>query len=145
MEDHITQLNKRINDLEIKTIKNRIEYMNSLDSNDFNSILFGLHNLTLQNGGFKELARKTGLKRESLYKMFQKGAYPNTKSFLAILKAHGLALSFKNNYVLTMPCKNNVDFNNPELKLSDVFSENDLSALNVPINYDELEEIYAGE
>jgi probable addiction module antidote protein len=62
---------------------------------DEGALLMALRQVAKANGGMTELARKTKLSRESLYKTLSPSGNPRLKNLQLILKAFGYCLTFK--------------------------------------------------
>ena len=70
------------------------EYLNAaLEEDDPELFLLALRNVTEAQGGVAQLARKTKLNRESLYKMLSERGNPELKSLDALLHALGFRLA----------------------------------------------------
>ena len=70
------------------------EYLNAaLEEDDPELFLLALRNVTEAQGGVAQLARKTKLNRESLYKMLSERGNPELKRLDALLHALGFRLA----------------------------------------------------
>ena len=70
------------------------EYLNAaLEENDPELFLLALRNVAEAQGGMAQLADKTKLNRESLYKMLSERGNPELRSLEALLHALGLRLA----------------------------------------------------
>lgn len=70
------------------------EYLNAaLEEEDPELFLLALRNVTEAQGGVAQLAEKTKLNRESLYKMLSERGNPELKSLDALLHALGFRLA----------------------------------------------------
>lgn len=70
------------------------EYLNAaLEEDDPELFLLALRNVTEAQGGVAQLARKTKLNRESLYKMLSERGNPELKSLDRLLHAMGFRLA----------------------------------------------------
>lgn len=70
------------------------EYLNaSLEEDDPELFLLALRNVAEAQGGVAQLAEKTNLNRESLYKMLSERGNPELRSLDALLHALGFRLS----------------------------------------------------
>lgn len=70
------------------------EYLNAaLEEDDPELFLLGLRNVADAQGGAAQLAEKTKLNRESLYKMLSVRGNPELRSLEALLQALGLRLA----------------------------------------------------
>ena len=70
------------------------EYLNAaLQEDDPELFLRALRNVTEAQGGVTQLARKTKLNRESLYKMLSERGNPELRSLDALLHALGFRLA----------------------------------------------------
>jgi probable addiction module antidote protein len=65
------------------------------EDNNEAALLVALRQVAQAKGGFTELARKTGLKRESLYRSLSSKGNPRFTSLKLILNALGYNLDFK--------------------------------------------------
>ncbi len=62
---------------------------------DEGALLMALRQVAKANGGMTELAKKTKLSRESLYKTLSPSGNPRLKNLQCILAAFGYSLTFK--------------------------------------------------
>lgn len=70
------------------------EYLNAaLEEDDPELFLLALRNVTEAQGGVTQLARKTKLNRESLYKMLSERGNPELRSLDTLLHALGFRLA----------------------------------------------------
>ena len=70
------------------------QYLNAaLEEDDPELFLFALRNVAEAQGGVAQLAEKTKLNRENLYKMFSERGNPEFKSLDALLHAMGFRLA----------------------------------------------------
>jgi probable addiction module antidote protein len=70
------------------------EYLNAaLEDDDPELFLLALRNVAEAQGGMAQLAEKTKLNRESLYKMLSERGNPELRSLEALLHALGLRLA----------------------------------------------------
>ena len=70
------------------------EYLNAaLEEDDPELFLLALRNVTEAQGGVAQLARKTKLNRESLYKMLSERGNPELRSLDTLLHALGFRLA----------------------------------------------------
>ena len=65
----------------------------AIEDGDREVFLLALRNVAQAHGGMSALAKKTHLKRESLYRMLSKKGNPEIKSILNLLHAVGLKLT----------------------------------------------------
>jgi len=73
-----------------------LAYLNAaLEDGDERVLLKALHNIATQRGGISQLARDTGLARETLYRALSEEGNPRYSSLIAILGAMGLELSVR--------------------------------------------------
>ena len=80
----------------LKDPKNAAGYVEaSLEENDSVSLMQALRNVADAQGGIAQLAQKTGLNREQLYRTLSKRGNPQLNSLTAILGATGLRLSVR--------------------------------------------------
>ena len=63
--------------------------------NDFQAFLLALRNVTNAQGGIAELAKKTNLNRQSLYKTLSNTGNPKLETFGTIMKGLGFTISIK--------------------------------------------------
>lgn len=69
------------------------EYLSQvLEDGDMNELLEAISNIAKAKG-MTQIAKDTGLGRESLYKSFAKGAQPKFETILKVLKSFGLKLN----------------------------------------------------
>jgi len=72
------------------------DYLNAaLEDGDERVLLLALRNAAEAIGGMTELARRTGLARESLYRTLSEGGNPRLSSLRAILAAFGVELAVR--------------------------------------------------
>lgn len=80
----------------LKSAEDIAEYLNAaLDDGDEQVLLLALRNATEAIGGMSELARRSGLSRESLYRTLSRKGNPRLSSLRAILGAFGVELSIR--------------------------------------------------
>ncbi|HHE31673.1 MAG TPA: putative addiction module antidote protein [Chlorobaculum parvum] len=72
-----------------------VEYLKAAAEDPNPDVFFGALSDVARAKGMAEIARKTGLGRESLYKAFRPGAHPRYETVKAVLKAIGIELTFK--------------------------------------------------
>src|SRR3972149_356591 len=78
----------------LKDPKEAAAYLNAaIEEGDREVFLLALRNVAQAHGGMSVLAKKTRLKRESLYRMLSKKGNPEIKSIFNLLHAIGLKLS----------------------------------------------------
>ncbi|MEK7437762.1 MAG: addiction module antidote protein [Pseudomonadota bacterium] len=78
----------------LKDPENAAAYIEAvLEEGDPAGLLQALRNVAESRGGVSEIARRTGLNREALYRTLSKGGNPQLHSLAAILGATGLRLS----------------------------------------------------
>jgi probable addiction module antidote protein len=65
----------------------------ALTEGDSGDLLHALRNVAEARGGIAQIAERTGLNREALYRTLSKRGNPQLKSLAAILGATGLRLS----------------------------------------------------
>jgi probable addiction module antidote protein len=71
-----------------------VEYLNAaLEDGEPEVFLLALRQVVQAQGGFSELARKTGLNREQLYRTLSRGGNPRLHNLDSILDSLGLHLS----------------------------------------------------
>jgi probable addiction module antidote protein len=74
--------------------KNAAAYIEAtLTEGDSSDLLHALRDVTEARGGIANIAKKTGLNRETLYRTLSKRGNPQLSSLAAILGATGLRLS----------------------------------------------------
>jgi len=74
--------------------KNAAAYIEAaLAEGDSGDLLHALRNVAEARGGIAQIAERTGLNREALYRTLSKRGNPQLKSLAAILDAAGLRLS----------------------------------------------------
>jgi probable addiction module antidote protein len=74
--------------------KNAAAYIEAaLVEGDSGDLLHALRNVAEARGGIAQIAERTGLNREALYRTLSKRGNPQLKSLAAILGATGLRLS----------------------------------------------------
>ncbi len=78
----------------LKDAENAAAYVEAaLEEGDPAGLLQALRNVAESRGGVSQIARKTGLSREALYRTLSKGGNPQLRNLTAILGATGLRLS----------------------------------------------------
>ncbi|MES2676813.1 MAG: addiction module antidote protein [Pseudomonadota bacterium] len=65
------------------------------EDGDIALLLLALRQIAKAKGGFSQVAEKTGLTREALYKILSKTGNPTITTFKSILEALGYCLSIK--------------------------------------------------
>ncbi|CCK81213.1 predicted transcriptional regulator, Cro/CI family [Desulfobacula toluolica Tol2] len=94
MDDFIIEQLKENPGLIPDLLRDTLQDLNSEDDN-FKSLMKTIFYITKsKDGGVSELARKTGLTRQSLYRMFKKGN-PTLKTLVSILNGLGVRLEIK--------------------------------------------------
>lgn len=77
----------------LKDPKEAAAYLNAaIEEGDREVFLMALRNVAQAHGGMSQIAKKTHLKRESLYRMLSKKGNPEIKSVFNLLHAIGLKL-----------------------------------------------------
>ncbi len=80
----------------LRDAKNAAAYVEAaLKEGDPAGLLQALRNVAESRGGVSEIAHRTGLNREALYRTLSKGGNPQLRSLTAILGATGLRLSVR--------------------------------------------------
>ena len=80
----------------LKDPENAAAYVEAaLEDGDPAGLLQALRNVAESRGGVSQIAKKTGLNREALYRTLSKGGNPQLRSLAAILGATGLRLSVR--------------------------------------------------
>lgn len=78
----------------LKDPKEAAAYLNAaIEEGDREVFLLALRNVAQAHGGMSQIAKKTHLKRESLYRMLSKKGNPEIKSIFNLLHAIGLKLT----------------------------------------------------
>ena len=78
----------------LKDPKEAAAYLNAaIEEGDRKVFLLALRNVAQAHGGMSQIAKKTHLKRESLYRMLSKKGNPEIKSIFNLLHAIGLKLT----------------------------------------------------
>ena len=78
----------------LKDSRNAASYVQAaIEEGDAAGIMQALRNVTEAKGGIAEIAERTGLNRETLYRTLSNRGNPQLKSLTAILDATGLRLS----------------------------------------------------
>jgi probable addiction module antidote protein len=72
-----------------------VEYLKATAEDPNPEVFLGALGDVARAKGMAEIAKKTGLGRESLYKAFRPGASPRYATVKAVLKAIGVELTFK--------------------------------------------------
>ncbi|NTW68737.1 MAG: putative addiction module antidote protein [Chlorobiaceae bacterium] len=72
-----------------------IEYLKATAEDPNPEIFLGALGDVARAKGMAEIAKKTGLGRESLYKALRPGAHPRYETVKAVLMALGLEMTFK--------------------------------------------------
>ena len=80
----------------LKTPQDVADYLNAaLDDGDQTVLLLAMRNACEAIGGMSELARRSGLSRESLYRTLSVDGNPRLSSMRAILQAFGVKMSVR--------------------------------------------------
>ncbi len=80
----------------LKSAQDIADYLNAaLEDGDERVLLLALRNATDAIGGMTELARRSGLTRESLYRTLSEDGNPRLSSLRAILGAFGVELAVR--------------------------------------------------
>ncbi len=83
----------------LKSLKNRreaVSYLNAaLEDGDPELFLLALRDVTEAQGGMTEIAGKSGLNRENLYRMLSEKGNPELASMSALLEALGFRIQIK--------------------------------------------------
>lgn len=80
----------------LQDLKNAAAYIEAaLTEGDSGDLLHALRNVAEARGGIAQVAERTGLNREALYRTLSKRGNPKLKSLAAILSANGLRLSVR--------------------------------------------------
>ena len=72
-----------------------VEYLKATAEDPNPEVFLGALGDVAKAKGMAEIAKKTGLDRESLYKALRPGAHPRYETVKAVLKAIGVELTFK--------------------------------------------------
>lgn len=72
-----------------------VEYLMATAEDPNPEVFLGALGDVARAKGMAEIAKKTGLGRESLYKALRPGAHPRFETVNAVLKAIGVELTFK--------------------------------------------------
>ena len=72
-----------------------VEYLMATAEDPNPEVFLGALGDVARAKGMAEIAKKTGLGRESLYKALRPGAHPRYETVKAVLKAIGVELTFK--------------------------------------------------
>lgn len=81
-----------------KLLKKRyaVKYLNAAFADeDPNVALLAIKDIVEARGGFTDLARRTDISREHLYRMLSKKGNPAIKNLLPVLHAYGLSLAVR--------------------------------------------------
>jgi probable addiction module antidote protein len=79
---------------DLKTPEDIATYLEAaMEDEDERVLLMALRNAATAIGGMSELARRTGLSRETLYRTLSSNGNPKFSTLRAILRAFGLTLS----------------------------------------------------
>lgn len=89
LEEHLTQHPEEVDDF----LQAALEVYE--EEQDQVALLLALRHVVKAKGGMTELAKKTGIARENLYRMLAPTGNPTIKTLQSILNAFGYALSFK--------------------------------------------------
>jgi probable addiction module antidote protein len=79
---------------QLKDPKEAAEYLNACMSDSEEVFLLALRDVVEASGGMANLARKTSLNRENLYRSLSKKGNPKLSSLASILEAVGIKLFF---------------------------------------------------
>ena len=79
---------------QLKDPKEAAEYLNACMSDSEEVFLLALRDVVEASGGMANLARKTSLNRENLYRSLSKKGNPKLSSLASILDAVGIKLYF---------------------------------------------------
>jgi len=72
-----------------------VEYLKATAEDPNPEVFLGALGDVAKAKGMAEIAKKTGLDRESLYKALRPGAHPRYETVKAVLKAIGVELTFR--------------------------------------------------
>jgi len=72
-----------------------VEYLKATAEDPNPEVFLGALGDVARAKGMSEIAKKTGLGRESLYKALRPGAHPRYETVKAVLKAVGVEMTFK--------------------------------------------------
>lgn len=80
----------------LKDPRNAAAYIEAaFEENDVEGLMQAMRNVAEAQGGVAQVAEKTGLSRETLYRTLSRQGNPQVKNFSAILAATGLRLAVK--------------------------------------------------
>ncbi len=80
----------------LKNPKYAVGYLNAcLEDGDEAVFLLAVRDVAQVHGGFRHLARKTGLNREHLFRMLSKSGNPRFHSLRQLMEALGFKLTLK--------------------------------------------------
>lgn len=79
---------------QLQDVEEAAEYLSACLEDSEEVFLLGLRDVVDAHGGVSELARLTGLNRESLYRLLSKKGNPRLSSLSLILSALGIQLQF---------------------------------------------------
>lgn len=80
----------------LKTTEEITEYLNAaIEDGEERVLLMALRNVANATGGMTKLSRKTGLSRESLYRLLSEDGNPRLSSLIAVLHSFGLSLAVR--------------------------------------------------
>lgn len=73
----------------------KVSFEEFLKDGNEKALLIALRQVAKAKGGFSDLADKTGLKRESLYRVLSEHGNPRLDTFTLVINALGYSLSLK--------------------------------------------------
>ncbi|VAX08962.1 hypothetical protein MNBD_GAMMA26-2210 [hydrothermal vent metagenome] len=80
----------------LKTAEDITEYLNAaIEDGNEQVLLMALRNVVNATGGMAKLSKKTGLSRESLYRLLSEDGNPRLSSLVAVLRSFGLSLAIR--------------------------------------------------
>jgi probable addiction module antidote protein len=80
----------------LKNPKNAAAYLGAaIQDWDQPALMVALRHVAQARGGVAQLARKSKLSREAMYRMLSKSGNPELRSLMAMLRAAGLQLSVR--------------------------------------------------
>ena len=79
---------------QLKDPKGAAEYLNACMADSEEVVLLALRDVVEASGGMANIARKTSLNRENLYRTLSKRGNPKLSSLASILEAVGITLHF---------------------------------------------------
>jgi probable addiction module antidote protein len=90
----------------LKTAEDITEYLNAaMEDDEGQVLLMALRNVATATGGMAKLSRKTGLSRESLYRLLSEDGNPRLSSLVAVLRSFGLSLAVRQDPHQNMPAQ----------------------------------------